>query len=301
MSKTISKIKVLAVLAVCAAFLISFLCLYFKKESVKAIDEKTALTVWQIDSFEGGKGSRAEYLQNVGNNFGKKENSYVNVVSLSSDAARMNLSKGNIPDIISYGAGMCGIENYINDFNVWCRGNYCLLTLDTNSGFSDVTCENTVINKGKDNFVNAAALFCGVQSAKLESSTSAYVKLINGEYKYLLGTQRDIFRLKTRNVEFSVKPLTDFNDLYQNISKTVKCGNIVYAQKFIDYLLSRNADVGKIGMFSDGVKLYDDELSNCENISFEYKITYPINESMKDSIEKYVSLGDINMLKDLLK
>lgn len=288
-------------MAVCAAFFISFLCLYLKKESVKAINEDTALTVWQIDSFEGGKGSRAEFLQSIGNDFSKKENCYINVVSLSAEAARLNLSNGNVPDVISYGAGMYGIENYVSNFSVWCRGGYCLLTLDSSSDFSDVTSENTVINSGKDNFSGVAALFCGVQSGKFESSTSAYVKLINGEYKYLLGSQRDIFRLKTRNVAFSIKPITAFNDLYQNISITTKCTDNQTAQKYIDYLLSKNNELNKIGMFGDGAKLYDDEMSACENLTFEYRIMYPINEAMKSNIEKAVTLGDINMIKELLK
>lgn len=301
MKKFLPKIKIFTLITVCVAFFIAFFCLYSKKPSANSINENIALTVWQIDSFEGGKGSRAEYLQNLGNNFGKNENCYITVVSLSAESARLNLSNGNIPDIISYGAGMFGVEGYINDFTVWCRGSYCLLTLDNSSDFSDTSGENTVVNKGKDNYSDVAALFCGLQNAKFESSTSAYVKLINGDCKYLLGTQRDIFRLKTRGVTFSVKPVTTFNDLYQNISKTTNCANVTYAQKFIDYVVSKKAEISRIGMYCDGVKLYDDELSVCESSNYEYTIKYPINEEMKSSIKRGVTLGDINILKELLK
>ena len=202
---------------------------------------------------------------------------------------------------MSYGAGMYGIESYVNDYYVWCRGSYCLLTLESNCDFSDVNAENTVINRGKDNFTDITALFCGIQNASFESATSAYVKLINGEYKYLLGTQRDIFRLRTRNVAFYIKPVTVFNDLYQNISKTKQCRNNVCAQKYIDYVLSKSGELKNIGMFGDGARLYEDEMSACENINYEYKIVYPINEDTKASLEKCVALGDINMLKELLK
>ena len=295
------KIKTSVFMTVCVAFIISFLCIYFNKDSASAVDETSVLTVWQVDSFEGGKGSRADFLQNVGNELSKKENCYINVVSLSAEAARLNLSNGNIPDIISYGAGMCGVEGYITDYTVWCRGGYCLFCLDANCDFSDLKAENTVINKGKDNYATIAALFCGIQDAKFESSTSAYVKLINGEYKYLLGTQRDIFRLKTRNAAFSLKPLTEFNDLYQIISKTTHCQNNGVAQKYIDCLLSKSSEINKIGMFSDGAKLYEDEMSACENIKFDYQILYPINEAMKSSLESGILQGDINMLKAVLK
>lgn len=301
MGKKLTVLRKIACVAVCIAFFICFICLYCKKETVKAIEENVALSVWQIDSFEGGKGSRTEYLQNIGKEFKQKESCYVNVVSLSADAARLNLSNGNVPDIISYGAGTYGLESCISDFAVWCNGSYCLLTLDNNADFSDVSVKNTVINRGKDNLAGAAALFCGLQDSKFENSTAAYVKLINGDYKYLLGTQRDIFRLKTRNVSFIIKPITEFNDLYQNISITNKCKNTVYARKYIDFLLSKKNGLNKIGMLGDGVKLYDNEMAACENITYKYKITYPINKATKDSFDKSITLGDINMLKELLK
>ena len=301
MRKVLKKIRVFAFLAVSVAFLISFICLYNKNTNVNAVEEKAFLTVWQIDSFEGGKGSRADYLQNIGNALGKEENCYINVISVSSEAARLNLANGNVPDMISYGAGIHGIESYVIDHIVWCQGCYCLLTLDSNSDFTDINSENTVVNKGKDNYTEVVALFEGLQGAKSESPTSAYVKLINGEYKYLLGTQRDIFRLKTRNVTFSVKPVTVFNDLYQNISRTTNCSSNIYAQKYIDKILSSSRDIGKIGMFVEGQNLYDDEMSVCENINYEYKLIYPINEAMKLNFEKCITLNDINMLKDLLK
>lgn len=301
MRKILSKFKTAFFGLACVALIITFICMCVKKESADASNENTVLSLWQIDNFEGGKGSRADFLQSAGNTFGKNEGCYINVVSLSADAARLNISKGNVPDIISYGAGMYGIENFVRDFTVWCSGSYCLLTLDTSSDFADVNADNTVINKGKDNFVGATALFCGIQNAKFENSTSAYVKLINGDYKYLLGTQRDIFRLKTRNVGFAVKPITEFNDLYQNISITSNCSDSVKARKFIDFLLSKKSELNRIGMLADGIKLYDDEMSVCENLAYNSKISYPINEEMKGRIDKALATGDINILKELLK
>ncbi len=295
------KIKKLALVAICISFFISFICIYCKNESVKAIKENTALSVWQIDSFEGGKGSRADFLQNIGKEFNKKENCYITVMSLSAEAARLNLSKGIAPDIVSYGAGVYGLESIVTEFTAWCNGCYCLIALDTDCDFSDVNVENTVINRGKDNFVGVTALFCGLQGADIENPTAAYIQLINGKYKYLLGTQRDIFRLKTREVNFSIKPITEFNDLYQNISITGKCKNSEYARRYIDFLLSKKSELNKIGMFGNGVKLYVDEAGVCENLNFELKLTYPINETVKDDLEKYVSSGDINMIKKLLK
>lgn len=303
MKKFFPKIRLFVCLALCVAICVAAPCLLLndKKSSSAASPDKTVLRVWQIDCFEGGKGSRADFLQSVGNGFSKQCNCYISVLSLSSEAAVRNLANGNVPDLISYGAGMCGIESYIDGYAQWCYGSYCILTLDSSSDFSDMTAKNTVINAGKENLVNAAALFCGVCNATTEKSTGAYVSLINGKYKYLLGTQRDIFRLKTRGVSFAVKPVTEFNDLYQNISVTAKGDRADCAESFIEYLLSRKTEVNKIGMLSAANGLYDDEMRVLEDLEYECRLTSPVSGAVKSQLEKLISDGDINKLKNLLK
>ena len=264
----------------------------------------TVLNIWQIDSFEGGKGSRAEYLKNIGTQFTKNSSCYVKVTALTATAARENLQEGKLPDLISYGAGMYGIENYIvgqKPYFCWCNGGYCFLTVDENADFKDISAQNTVINQGTDNLSVAAALLCGVNGADTEKSTGAYVKLINGKYKYLLGTQRDIFRLKTRGVAFKIKPVTEFNDLYQNISITAKNSKLqAQAQKFIDFLLFKSEDVKKVGLMYGGIDLYDDEMHAMENLSYELKLVSPLNKQTKNEIESAVANCDIKMLKNFL-
>ena len=188
-------------------------------------DALQVLTLWQIDSFEGGRGSRAEYLRSLAQDFAKSANVYIEVTALSSDAARTNISAGVVPDIISYGAGFYGIESLVSEGygKAWCRGAYCLIAL-SGTDFSSVSTANTVINEGKDNLVSVAALLSGLQGADYAAPTSAYVSLISGEYDFLLGTQRDVIRLQTRGESFEVKPLPEFNDLYQYISVLTRDG-----------------------------------------------------------------------------
>lgn len=262
------------------------------------------LTIWQIDSFEGGKGSRASYLQTVGNQCFKDSRTYVNVVSLTSYAARQNIKDGIVPDIISYGAGTYGIESVIRGktpYYTWSHGGYCFLTLDENADFSDINDKNTIINCGVDNLSGAAALICGLQNAEVGKPTGAYVSLISGEYKYLLGTQRDIYRLITREVNFKIKPITEFNDLYQNISvttsnsKQAECAN-----KFIEYLLKHDEDIVKLGLMGRG-KYYSDQMSQMESINYQYKLTSPVSESAHADFLSALEKSDINLLKKLLK
>ena len=266
-------------------------------------DALQVLTLWQIDSFEGGRGSRAEYLRSLAQDFAKSANVYIEVTALSSDAARTNISAGVVPDIISYGAGFYGIESLVSEGygKAWCRGAYCLIAL-SGTDFSAVSAANTVINEGKDNLVSAAALFSGLQGADYAAPTSAYVSLISGEYEFLLGTQRDVIRLQTRGKSFEVKPLPEFNDLYQYISVLTCDGEkAAVAEEYINYVLSHGESLTRIGMLCDGETLYSDEMHALEGVDFSYTIPAVASSGAVDEIKKAARSGDINLLKSLLK
>lgn len=266
-------------------------------------EEGTAvLTLWQIDGFEGGKGSRADYLRRMAADFSRTENVYIEVASLTSAAARQNMANGALPDILSYGAGFYGIERYVTSApGVWCNGAYCLISLKT-SDFSLVSVENTVINGGKDNLVDVAALFAGLSGADVAAGTSAYVMLIDGEYDYLLGTQRDIQRLKTRGENFYVQPLEQFNDLYQYaavLSNDARSARL--SGRFIDYVISRSEELTAIAMLKEGMRFYDDEMSALEGVQYGYGLPAVISERAIDDIRAAAAAGNINLLKSLLK
>lgn len=266
-------------------------------------DALQVLTLWQIDSFEGGRGSRAEYLRLLAQDYAKTANVYIEVTALSSDAARTNISAGVVPDIISYGAGFYGVESLVLEGygKAWCRGAYCLIAL-SGTEFSSVSTANTVINEGKDNLVSVAALFSGLQDADYAAPTSAYVSLISGEYEFLLGTQRDVIRLQTRGESFEVKPLTEFNDLYQYISVLTRDGEkAAVAEEYINYVLSHGESLTRIGMLRDGVTLYSDEMHALEGVDFSYTIPAVSSSGAVDEIKKAARSGDINLLKSLLK
>lgn len=266
-------------------------------------DSLQVLTLWQIDSFEGGRGSRAEYLRSLAHDFAKSANVYIEVTALSSDAARTNISAGVVPDIISYGAGFNGVESLVLEGygKAWCRGAYCLIALN-GTDFSSVSTANTVINEGKDNLVSVAALFSGLQGADYAAPTSAYVSLISGEYDFLLGTQRDVIRLQTRGESFEVKPLPEFNDLYQYISVLTRDGEkAVVAEEYINYVLSHGESLTRIGMLCDGETLYKDEMHALEGVDFSYTIPAVASSGAVDEIKKAARSGDINLLKSLLK
>lgn len=292
--------------AICACILIAapIIMLYDNQKAV-ADNGFTVLNVWQIDNFEGGKGSRASYLQNIGDNFAKRGGCYVTVTTITATAALENLKNGTVPDLISYGAGMSGLERYFTGnvpYYCWCHGGYCILSLEQNADFSKATAENTVINEGTGNKIKACALLCGISGAAYAQPTAAYVKLINGQYKFLLGTQRDIFRLKTRGVQFSVKPVTVFNDLYQNISITAQnAKNKAMAERFIQKLLSESDNVTKLGLMSAEKFLYDDEMRQLEGLEYDITLKTPLSEQAKNELDGAILNSDVNLIKKLLK
>ncbi|MDE7301621.1 MAG: hypothetical protein K2N47_05565 [Clostridia bacterium] len=262
------------------------------------------INMWQIDGFEGGKGSRKAFLEKCATKCFIDENVYLNVVTLTAEAARENVAMGNLPDIISYPSLFYGIENLINntDFvnKIWCNGSYFLLTLEGN--FDDFTPQNTVINNGKDNLANVAAIFCRLNGAAREQPSNAYTKLISGKYKYLLGTQRDVFRLKTRGVSFKVKQLNSYNDLYQNVSIITKDSyNYQLCSRFVSYLCSENCDVSSLGVFSEYCKNLGDDVSFDYTAEYEYRAFGPCGKSYVDELNSAAQNNNIDKLKSLLK
>lgn len=305
MTKKKSIILVAIMLAVCIAVPIMATFRNNKGTGGEEKGQMTYLTVWQIDGFEGGKGSRAQYLTNIGERCFKDENIYIRVTALSADMARENMKQGLIPDMISYPAGFYGLENYIGnaDFvqTIWCNGSYCLLTLDENADFSDATAENTVVNEGKDNLTVVTVALSGLTGAKFEQPTNAYLNLINGKYKYLLGTQRDIFRLKTRGVTYKVKPILVFNDLYQcvaimakNVDKASKCS------RYIEFL-QQKGNVSALGLFGTAAVDRADGLEEFDLLNFESKITTMCSETYINELKAHAKSNEINKIKNLLK
>lgn len=290
-----------ACLCICALMFGVFAVFFSGEEGEAEADGVKVLTLWQIDGFEGGKGSRAEYLKRAASEFGNG-GVYIDVVSVSSRAASINIKNGCLPDILSYGAGFCGIESAIYGEAVsWCNGAYCVISLD-GENFEEATSENTVVNGGRENFASVAALLCGLGDADVLAPVSAYAALLDGRYKFLLGTQRDIHRLKSRDVGFFVKPLVCYNDLFQYIVPMRGAAeNRSVAEQFIEFLLGRSGSLTAIGMTKLGESLYDDEMHALETVDYRFSLPAVMDESAVNEIGKAVKERNINLLKSLLK
>ena len=108
--------------------------------------------------------------------------------------------------------------------------------------------------------------------------------------------------MQTRGESFEVKPLPEFNDLYQYISVLTRDGEkAAVAEEYINYVLSHGESLTRIGMLRDGVTLYSDEMHALEGVDFSYTIPAVASSGAVDEIKRAARSGDINLLKSLLK
>ena len=101
-----------------AGLIIAFLCIapffIFNKNNyiidIKNIyngkSKDTILELWHIETFEGGSVNRAKFLQNLAVNFNKQNQGCFFVIkALSVEQAQLNIEKGFLPDMVSFGVG----------------------------------------------------------------------------------------------------------------------------------------------------------------------------------------------------
>ena len=241
---------------------------------------KAIITVWQIDSFEGGVGSRTSFLRNVTSEYHKKNKDVLFlVVSHTVSSATLAIQQGKIPDVISYGncgldlAGIAknmgttkdtdgGVVNGKRYAYPWLKGYYFYIT-HKNSNKNKVDKTFVVEN---ETYSGALALIgenTSVKNAVFMQSKECLVNFKSNKNSALVGTQRDIVRLRSQEVLFDAVPISNFCDLYQYASITTKSDSKVsYCQSFIEYLISDDVQrkLVNLKMFSvNGVSLYGED------------------------------------------
>ncbi len=240
-------------------FLVSFAVIlalvFFPGEKGEAVAEKIVVRVWNVDTFEGGKGSRTSFLRRAAK-LAEGEGVYYLIESVTAEGAS---AAQDPPDMISFGVGMSsyaeralplprsfagGMLGKECRAYPWCRGEYRLFSLTDNFGEEG----KTAISAGGSNLCSVAARLGGVEGEELDS-VAAYTGFLDGKFRYLLGTQRDVCRFAVRGAEVFSRPLPAYNDLYQYIS-ILSASKREECLRFLDVLLSEKVQgaLGEIGM-----------------------------------------------------
>lgn len=256
-----------------------------------------ALSLWHVDTFEGGRGSRASFLRAEAIEYCRGRSDVAVLVSdYSVEGMREAFRRGVYPDMISFGVGapvdpawLQPMENLsffaANDSfgnalaYPWCAGTYVVFS--KTDDFSRLLPQTTAVSSGGSNLsATAFALHLSGRSGQsgaitsalsLRESLTAYTDFLTGKSEYLFGTQRDIYRFSARGVEVRAEIVAEYDDLYQYVAVTArgeatgKSGSAGKAARrecaaFVSYLLSEEVqkDLHKIGMFSLRYEVYVD-------------------------------------------
>lgn len=236
------------------------------------------INVWQIDSFEGGTGSRTNFLKEISKKFEKQNNGvFINIESITAEKAeKLILSGQKRPDMISYGASVkiddslfskLRLQNQINLLNdaikekavPWCMGAYFMIgdsdkTKWGNDGFIKETKKGsyTVFSVGVPERRGHNGLMGIVLNVKddygiLKGTSQEIFDAYNysGKVNRMIGTQRDLYRLQSLEKRELAKQgdvtFLGYTDLFQYIS-IFNCNNekkIVTMNKYIDFLVEK--------------------------------------------------------------
>ena len=229
----------------------------FLPQKSKQAGARTVVRVWNIDTFEGGKGSRTAFLKNVAREL--KGEAYYLVTSYTLEGALSAFAEGEAPDVLSFGVGLSEFAERLLPLPYsfaggelggktlaypWCMGGYYLFSLTDFEGDG-----RTALSVGGENLPAVAARLEGITGEETES-VAAYTGFLSGKYRYLFGTQRDVCRFQARGAIVQARSLTKYCDLYQYIG-------ILSAEKreaslaFVEALLSPEVQgrLSQIGMF----------------------------------------------------
>jgi hypothetical protein len=297
------------------------------KELVEKTDYKGIINLWHIDTFEGGTGSRKQFLLKVSREYEKERKGVlVFATNHTINSVKENFSKGIYPDIISFGNGVevnnlielsfdkkfdSGIFNEKQLIIPWCRGGYFLIK---NNEYKRKKGEKkTLLVSSSEYNLPLATLLDREKdfSIKIKSQYNAYLDFVSGGSEYLLGTQRDIVRLTNRAFPFFAEPLSTFNDLYQYVSviKTTE-EKVDESLKFVEFLLSKKVQekLNEIDMFSCfyPVSFESEYMASMQKLN-SFNTISPFNKSefmleLKDaSIKAYMGDEDnFNKLKKFI-
>lgn len=247
----------------CVVFAFSVSVKKIKAENpiVKSEEYKAVLELWSIDTFEGGKGSRRDFLLKTTLKFEKKHKGVIISVLSYSPYEAEEAIKTRIPDIVSCGAGLDFFIPYVQSVSFsskyktlsigkknygisWCYGGYVLIG----------TKKTLAVGQGKynDPLKGLGERVEDFEKVDVYSPKEAYSRFLKGDCS-LLGTQRDIYRLSNKGMDFEYEVLNGFSDLFQNMFITcAEKEKFEFCESFLSYMLSDETQerLTEIGMLS---------------------------------------------------
>lgn len=222
------------------------------------------INLWQIDCFEGGTGSRANWLKNIVSTFEKRNNGvFVNIENISLETAQNLIKSGQKkPDMISFSTGLLIDENMLIDLSEieyfgyaekekniavpWCMGAYFMIgDINKENWGTDgrivktKKAEKTVFSVGVPNrngyvSLKGISLNCNKNFSDEKALFFGTSQEVFEAYNYsqkvnrMVGTQRDFYRMASaqskNNLRESQTLFLGYTDLIQYLA-IFKCEN----------------------------------------------------------------------------
>ena len=296
------------------------------------------LSLYHVETFEGGTASRSKYLEKMAQRFNRLySNCYIVVKTISQDELVLNIEKDNIPDMLSFGTGageyiagfMAELEknkNVRSDLATlgtkggkilaypYMLSGYALISKQSlDEGENDISkllepnknSKKTIkgVSIGMEN-TNPCKVLAqkGIKSSKenagvFDSQYDAYCSFVRGESVSLLGTARDVHRIKNREQNGTIPTCSyyyfgSYSDLVQYIGVSTKSiKNLEYCKLFATFLTQEESQqaIKNYGLFSvRDTKIYTENYMN----EFEDVLMGHIS-----SFSAFSSLSDIKSIQ----
>lgn len=237
---------------------------------------------WHIESFEGGGANRQNYLNNLCLQYEKNNPTKLFIVkSVEADQLADALTKST-PHLISFSEQVAKIvlphlQPFEEEYNIqdnflesskfngklmalpFIASGYCYFTKTSTS-------QDLNLYTANNNLHNALSLVAGqeVNNNQTLSSYECYTRFVNNSNIKLLGTARDLFRIKNLEnigrLTATYEPVSTFTDLIQYVGVTTNDKNVL---SFVDFVMSDESQnkLANLSLFSTKhLKLYSDTL-----------------------------------------
>ncbi|MFQ6723933.1 MAG: hypothetical protein ACLRFE_01180 [Clostridia bacterium] len=231
----------------------------------------TLYEIWHIESFEGGGANRQNYLNKLALSYEKLNPSILFMVK-NIDYTQLDEALNiKTPHIISFSEQVAKIvlphlKAFDTEYNIqnnylesstyngklmaipFIASGYCYFTKTSSNDNLNLYTSNNNLHSASHLIKNTT-----INNGETLSSYQCYSKFVNTNNTKLLGTARDLYRLK--NLEslgrFSVKyePVSSFTDLIQYLGKTSNDNEV---NKFIDFVMNKDnqMNLSKLSLFN---------------------------------------------------
>ncbi len=278
-----------------------FLYLIFFNKPVTMFEnneiETRIISVYHVETFEGGKVSRINYLKNIARQIEKENNTVLFMIKQIEPSELESCLEQNTPDIMSFGFGVGKtVLKYLapldNSYKIRdelvdsaCFNNKLYALPYIASGY----CKIERVGNENDNYFSSGNGFVYPEKAadltftKYDSQYKAYKAFVYDDHASLIGTARDLFRVdnlnKNNRINASITPLDSYSDLIQYAGVSVLDS---VTSLFLKMLVDENEqaklkDYGLFGVNSDNL-YFDGIYSDMEKAIKNCKIANVFND-----------------------